>query len=147
MLAKYWRLHFYWVGDDPLVYNNDARVVVRSSPWKLSSGVLTFGTTIDDSANILTTGGTIASLASSAGGVNDNTSSLNWGIKGFLKVIADAATDGVGYLYLEESDDNTNWPSTVDADEFDITKDLRLVGAVNIATNATDEGNGVNFEF
>jgi len=144
MLAKYWRLRFYWVADQTLTYADGARVNVRSSPWKLSSGNLTYGTTITDDMGF--TSGTIVTTGESEGDVNDNTSDLNWGIKGFFEVIADlSSTDGSGYLYLEESDDNTNWPS--DAADFDILTDMRLVGVVTLTTDAVDEDHSVNFEF
>ena len=144
MLAKHWRLRFYWVADQTLTYADGARVNVRSSPWKLSSGNLVYGTTITDDMGF--TAGTIVTTGESEGDVNDNTSNLNWGIKGFFEVIADlSSTDGSGYLYLEESDDNTNWPS--DAADFDILTDMRLVGVVTLSTDAVDEDHSVNFEF
>lgn len=144
MLSKYWRLHFYWVADQTLTYADGARVNVRSSPWKLSSGDLTYGTTITDDMGFGS--GTIVTTGSSEGDVNDNTSNLYWGIKGFFEVIADlSSTDGTGYLYLEESDDNTNWPS--DAADYDLLTDLRLVGTVTLSTDATDEDHSTNFEF
>ncbi len=144
MLAKYWRLRFYWVADQTLTYADGARVDVRSSPWKMVSGVLTYGTTITDDMGF--TSGTIVTTGESEGDVNDNTSNLYWGIKGFFKVTADlSSTDGSGYLYLEESDDNSNWPS--DAADFDILTDMRLVGVVTLSTNAVDEDHSVNFEF
>ncbi len=147
MLAKYWRLHFYWEADQTLTYADGARVNVRSSPWKLTSSGLSYGTTITDDMGFGS--GTIVNEGSSEGDVNDNrdTGTFYLGVKGFFEVIADlSSTDGSGYLYLEESDDNTNWPSDVDADEFDVTS-LRLVGAVELSTDAVDEGNGTNFEF
>jgi len=144
MLAKYWRLRFYWVADQTLTYADGARVNVRSSPWKMVAGVLTYGTTITDDMGFTT--GTIVTTGSSEGDVNDNTTNLYWGIKGFFEVTADlSSTDGSGYLYLEESDDNSNWPS--DAADFDILTDMRLVGVVTLSTDATDEDHSVNFEF
>lgn len=144
MLAKYWRLRFYWVADQTLTYADGARVNVRSSPWKLSSGNLTYGTTITDDMGF--TSGAIVTTGESEGDVNDNTSNVNWGIKGFFEVIADlSSTDGSGYLYLEESDDNSNWPS--DAADFDILTDMRLVAVVTLSTDAVDEDHSVNFEF
>lgn len=144
MLAKYWRLRFYWVADQTLTYADGARVNVRSSPWKLSSGNLSYGTTITDDMGF--TSGTIVTTGESEGDVNDNTSNLYWGVKGFFEVIADlSSTDGSGYLYLEESDDNSNWPS--DAADFDILTDMRLVAVVTLSTDAVDEDHSVNFEF
>lgn len=144
MLAKYWRLRFYWVADQTLTFADDARVNVRTSPWKLTSGVLSFGTTIVEDMGF--TSGTIVTTGESEGSVVDNTSNLHWGVKGFFEVIADlSSTDGNGYLYLEESDDNTNWPS--DAADFDITKHMRLVAEVELSTDAVDEAAASNFEF
>lgn len=146
MIAKYWRLHVYWVGDQTLTYNDGARVNVRSSPWKYdSNGALSYGTTITDDMGF-GAGQTIATGGSSEGDVNDNTSNLYLGIKGFFEVIADlTSTDGIAYLYLEESDDNSNWPS--DAADYDITKDLQLVSTLELSTDAVDEDRSTNFEF
>jgi hypothetical protein len=144
MLAKFYRLRFLWIADQTLTFADGARVNVRMSPWKLLAGVLTFDTTITDDMGF--TSGTIVTAGESEGGVNTNTSDLNWGIKGFFEVTADlSSTDGSGYLYLEESDDNINWPS--DAADFDILTDMRLVGVVTLSTDAVDEDHSVNFEF
>jgi len=144
MLAKYWRYQGYWVGDDTLTYADGARVNVRSSPWELVSGTLTYGTTITDDMGFTT--GTWATTVVKEGDVNDNTSNLYYGINGFLEVIADInPSTGDFYLYLEESDDNSNWPS--DSAAFQITKHCRLVAVLNIITDAEDEGSSVNFEF
>ncbi len=145
MLAKFWRLRFYWVADQTLTFADGARVNVRSAPWKPhATNFLEYGTTITDDMGF--TSGTIATTGESEGDVNDNTSNLYWGIKGFFEVIADlSSTDGSGYLYLEESDDDTNWPS--DAADFDILTDMRLVGVVTLSTDAVDEDHSVNFEF
>ena len=144
MLAKYWRLHIYWVADQTLTYNNDARIVVRSSPWKLVSGDLSYGTTIVDDMGLIADG-SLATTNSLEGDVNDNTSNLYWGIKGYFEVTADQdSTDGTAYLYLEESDDNSNWPS--DQADFDVT-DLIMVAALTMSTDAVDESRGINFAF
>ena len=87
----------------------------------------------------------IADEAQVEGTVQDNTSNLYWGIKGYFEMTADVtSTDGYAYLYLEESDDNTNWPS--DQADFAIT-DLRLVAVLAFSTDAEDEDRAVNFEF
>ena len=66
------------------------------------------------------------------------------GGNGFFEVIADqTSTDGTVYLYLEESDDNTNWPS--DAADFDITKHMKMVAALDLSTDAEDEDASINF--
>jgi hypothetical protein len=142
MLAKYWRLRVLNDTDQTWTYANAARVNVRMSPWKLVSGTLTYGTTITDDMGF--TAGTIAADGESEGDVQDNTSNVFWGISGFFEVIADViSTDGTAYLYLEESDDNTNWPS--DAADFDIESHMTLVAALALSTDAVDEDASVNF--
>jgi hypothetical protein len=143
MLAKYWRLRVLNSTDNTLTYNDGARINVRASPWKISSGNLTYGTTITDDMGLVADG-SIAAAGELEGDVQDNTSNLYWGINGFFEVIADlTSTDGTVYLYLEESDDNTNWPS--DGADFDITKHMRLVAALALSTDAVDEDASVNF--
>lgn len=143
MLPKYYRLRVLNSTDQTLTYNNDARVNVRMSPWKLVSGNLSYGTTITDDMGF-EAAGTIAAAGESEGDVQDNTSNLYWGLNGFFEVIADAdSTDGTVYLYLEESDDNSNWPS--DADDFVIDKHMTLVAALALSTDAVDEDASMNF--
>lgn len=145
MLAKYWRLRVLNSTDQTLTYNDGARVNVRCSPWKLSSGDLSYGTTITDDFGF-GAGDTIAADGEEEGSVVDNTSDLYWGIKGYFEVKADlTSTDGEVFLYLEESDDNSNWPS--DQADFDITEDMILVCTLNMSTDAVDEDRGKNFEF
>lgn len=144
MLAKYHRLMMLWVADQTLTYNSGARIVVRSNPWKLVAGVLTYGTSIVEDLGF-SAGETIVTTGQVEGSVVDNTTNLNWGIKGYFEVTADvSSTDGTAYLYLEESDDNTNWPS--DQADFAID-DLILVCALDMSTDAVDESHGKNFEF
>lgn len=141
MLGKYYRLRVLNSTDQILTYVDGARVNLRMSPWKLVSGALSYGTSIVQS--VLTTG-TIAIDASLEGAVVDNTSNLYWGINGFLEIIADAdSTDGTVYLYLEISDDNTNWPS--DGADFDIEKHMRLISTINLSTTAVDQDASTNF--
>lgn len=143
MIAKYWRLRILNSTDQTLTYDNAARVNVRCNPWKLSSGNLSYGTTITDNLGF-DAAETIAADAESEGDVQDNTSNLYWGINGFFEVIADVtSTDGTIYLYLEESDDNINWPS--DAADFDIKKHMILIAALELSTDAVDEDASINF--
>lgn len=143
MLAKYWRLRMRWDADQTLTYDNGARVAIRLSPWKLSSGAVSYGTTITEDLGF-SAGETIADEGEVEGSVNDNTSNLYWGIKGYFEMTADAnSTDGNAYLHIEESDDNTNWPS--DLADFSIN-DLRLVAVLPFSTDAEDEKRAVNFE-
>lgn len=146
MLAKYWRLHVYNDTDQTLTYNDGARIEARSLPWKFTSGALVYGTAIVDNTDFLNTGETIAADGSAEGGVNDNTSNLYLGVKGTFIVTADVtSTDGVVYLYLEECDDNSNWPS--DKADFDVQEDCRLVATLVLSTDAADEDRAVNYEF
>lgn len=134
-----------WDADQTLTYNDGARIAIRLSPWKLVSGDLSYGTTITEDFGF-GAGETIVDEGEVEGSVNDNTSNLYWGIKGYFEMTADvSSTDGVAYLFLEESDDNTNWPS--DQDDFDIERDLRLVSTLIFSTDAVDESRGTNFEF
>jgi hypothetical protein len=146
MLAKYWRLRFKQDTDNTLTYTDGARVVARVLPWKFdSNGALVYGTVIEEDFGFDANGETIADLGEAEGEVNDNTSNLYLGCKGYFEVTADVSgTDGIAYLYLEESDDNTNWPS--DQADFDIT-DLRLLCVLNLSTDADDEDRAKNFEF
>jgi hypothetical protein len=145
MLAKYYRLRGRWVADQTLTYNNGARIAIQHVAWKMVSGVLTFSAQVTDDLGF-GSGETIATGGEVEGTVRDNTTDLYWGVKGTLKVIADAnSTDGTFYLHLEESDDNTLWPS--DMADFDCDRDLRLLCAMAMSTDAEDESRAVNFEF
>ena len=145
MLQRYWRLRGKWDGDQTLTYNNGARIDISMIPWKLSSGDLSYGSEISEDLGF-GSGDTIADDGEDEGSVVDNTSNLYWGINGTLDMIADQnSTDGTYYLYLEESPDNTVWPS--DQEDFDCTKDLHLVAVLEFSTDAEDEGRAVNFEF
>jgi len=149
MLAKYWRLRLKWDADQTLTYNDGARIAVRCSPWKVGAdGALTYGATIvldDDNWATWGAGETIADEGEVESDVTDNTSNLYYGVNGYLEMTADAdSTDGNAYLYLEESDDNTNWPS--DQADFAVT-DLILVCVLPFSTDAVDESRGKNFSF
>jgi hypothetical protein len=147
MLAKFWRLHVYNDTDQILTYADGARVGVRMMPWKLVSGALSYGTAITDDTAFLNTGETIAIDGSKEGTVQDNSSNLYYGIRGYLEATADlTSTDGTIYLYLEESDANgSDWPS--DQADFNVQEDCRLVAALTMSTDAADESRGTNFEF
>ena len=146
MLAKYYRLHILNSTGQTLTYDDGARLSVALMPWKFTSGILDYGTQIDDAAAFLTTAGTLATAVSTEGTVIDNSSNLYLGVKGYFSAIADlAATDGPLYLYLEESTNNSDWPS--DQAEFTIAEDLRLVCVLTMEPDAVDESRGTNFEF
>lgn len=145
MLAKYWRLRMQWIADQTLTFNNGARIAIRSLPWKLTSGALVYDTVITEDLGF-GAGETIVTTGEVEGSVVDNTTNLYLGIKGYFEMIADAdSTDGNAYLFLEESDDNVNWPS--DQADFDVDEDLRLISVLNFSTDAVDEDRGTNFEF
>lgn len=145
MLPKYYRFRILWEADQTLTYDNGARVNLRFLPWKIASDALVYGTVITEGAVFLDTGGTIADDGQVEGGVNNNTSDLYWGGQGFFEVIADQnGTDGTMRLYVEESDDNSNWPS--DGADFDIG-DLKLVLLLDMSTDAEDEDRSKNFHY
>ena len=145
MLAKYWRLRMLWEADQTLTYNDGARIAIRCSPWKIGAdGALTYGTTITEDLGF-GAGETIADDGEVEGTAVDNTSNLYYGVNGYFELTADAnSTDGTAKLFLEESDDNTNWPS--DQADFAIT-DLSLVCVLTMSTDAVDESRGKNFSF
>lgn len=145
MLHKYYRLRFRNESGQTMTFNDGAAVVARLAPWKFASGVLTYGTTVVEDFGF-GTGDTIADDAESEGSVIDNTSNLFLGIKGALIVTHDLATaSGSYYLFLEESDDNSNWPS--DTALFAASKQLRAIAAISITATAVDQDISVNFEF
>lgn len=142
MLSAYWRLRAKWVADQTLTYANAARVTVGMIPWKMTSGAMAQGSELTD--NFGFTADTWATTVEKEGSVKDNTSNKYIGVTGYLKVVADAnSTDGTMYLYLEQSTDNSIWPS--DEADFDIN-DLQLVCALDMSTDAEDEGRAKNFE-
>jgi len=148
ILAKYWRLRIQsGSAMETLTYSAGARIAVRLSPWKMVSGNLSYGTTIvDDMGLTANDPNTLAADAELEGDVVDNTSNLYWGVKGYFEITADVnPTIGTCYLFLEESDDNSNWPS--DKADFDCDEDLNLLCALTLSTDAEDEARGKNFEF
>lgn len=145
MLAKYYRLRMQWVADQTLTYNDGARIAIRLCPWKITAGALVYGTTVEEDLGF-GAGETIVTTGEVEGSVIDNTSNLYLGVKGYFEMIADVtSTDGTAYLFLEESDDNTNWPS--DQADFDCDIDLVCVATLTFSTDANDEDRAVNFEF
>lgn len=143
MLAKYWRLRVLNKTDQILTFNDGARINIRCSPWKIAAGAVDYGTTITDDMGFIAAG-TIATDGESEGDIQNNTSNKYWGINGFFEVIADlSSTDGTVYLYLEESDNGTTWPS--DAADFDIEKHMTIIAALELSTDAADEAASTNF--
>lgn len=145
MLNKYWRLRMVNSTDQTLTYDNAARIAIRMAAWKLgASGALSYATITDDLG--FGAGETIAAAAQVEGSVVNNTSTLYYGIKGTFGVLADAnSTDGTCDLYLEESEDNSQWPSA--EIDFDITKHMILLCRLTFSTGTEDDGAAMNFEF
>jgi len=143
MLPKYFRFRVLNDTDQTLTYNNGARITVSWIPWKIASGVLSYGSEVSQAADFLDSGETLAADGEAEGAVKDNSSDLYWGLHGTFEVTADAnSTDGTVYLYLETSTDNTVWPS--DQADFEIT-DLIMVCALDLSTDAEDEDRAKNF--
>lgn len=145
MLPKYYRFRAQWVADQTLTYDNGARIALRFLPWELVSGVLTYGTVITDDLGF-GSGETIVTGGEVEGSVNDNTSNLYFGGRGTFEATADAdSTDGTLYLFVEESDDNSTWPS--DQADFDCDQDLILLCSLTFSTDAVDEDRAKNFRY
>jgi hypothetical protein len=145
MLPAYWRLRVRNSTDQTLTYDNAARLTVKVTPWKMTSGAMAQGTAITDDMG-LGAGGSIAANAELEGDVQDNTSNLYIGFTGIFEATADAnSTDGSLDLYIEFSPDNTIWPS--DQADFDITADCILLAKLNLSTDAEDEDRACCIEF
>lgn len=145
MLPKYWRLRMLWDGDQTLTYNDGARIAVRCLPWnRNTSGIPVYGTVITEDLGFGAEE-TIVDEGEVEGAVVDNTSNLYLGIQGTFEVTADlTSTDGTAYLYVEESDDNSTWPS--DQDNFQIEQ-MHLLCALPINTDEADQDQAVNFAY
>jgi len=142
MLAKYWRLRMKWDADQTLTYDDGARIAIRMTPWKFTSGAVEYATTVTEDMGF-GAGESILDEGEVEGTVQDNTTNKYLGIKGYWEMTADvSSTDGTAELYLEESDDNSNWPS--DQDDFDIS-DLKLLTTLSFSTDAVDESRATNF--
>lgn len=143
MLPKYWRLRFINETGQIMTFNEGAAIAVRILPWKLVSGVLTYGTVIEDDMGF-GAGQTIADDGESEGDVQDNTSNKYWGAHGVFTVTHDLdAAVGVCRLYFESCDDNSSWPS--DSDDFVITDLGPPVKTIPIDNSAVDKSRRVNF--
>jgi len=141
MLAKYFRLSVINNTDQTLTYNSDARIELAWIPWKYTSGAVAIAAEVTQ--DVITTAGSVAAAAEAEGAVVDNSSNAYVGLKGTFRVVADAdSTDGSVALYMEESTDNTVWPS--DQADFAIT-DLIHVCTLALSTDALDEGRAKNF--
>lgn len=145
MLPAYWRLIAKNSTDQTITYNDDGRLNVIVTPWKITSGAMAQGANITDDMG-LEAGGSIAADAELKGDVQNNTSNLYCGFTGVFQVIADVtSTDGTVDLYMEFSADNSVWPS--DQADFDITTDCILIARLTMSTDAVDEGRAMPIEF
>ncbi len=146
MLGNYWRLRLLWTdADQSLVYANNARVTAKTTVWKLVSGVRT-KEEIDD--NFGFTSGTIVDDGQVETPSKDNeTTNKYWGGKGSCTIIAsEASTDGAAYLYLEESPDDTIWPSDA-VNQFVIGDDMTLLGSAFFVAAAQDDSKVIEYSF
>lgn len=146
MLAKYYRFHVYNNTDQTITYNSGGRITISLIPWKMTDGAVDYGSEITGANTIVFDAGkSVAAGAAFEGVVIDNSSNIFLGGKGTLEVTADVtSTDGQIILYLEESTDNSVWPS--DQADFNVTEDCVLVKTMQFSTDAEDEDRAVNFE-
>ena len=146
MLAKYYRFHVFNNTDQTIAYDTDGRITISLIPWKLTSGALVYGAEITGATTIVFDAGkSVTAAAAFEGVVLDNSANLYLGLKGTIEVTADVnSTDGTVVLYMEESTDNTVWPS--DQADYDVEEDLRIVAILNLSTDAADEDRATNFE-
>jgi len=108
------------------------------------AGARSNGAEVKQNSAFLTTGGSLAAAAETEGTVVDNSSDLYLGLNGTFRVVADlTSSDGTMYLYVEESTDNSVWPS--DQADFDIELHMDFVCALQMSTDAADEGAAKNF--
>ena len=144
MLNKFQRLRFINETGQTMTYNDGARIAIRIQPWKFTSGALVYGTIVTEDLGF-GAADTIADNGEEESTVIDNSSDLFLGYEGTFEVTHDLdAAIGVCRLYLEESDNDGNWPS--DSDDFVIT-DLRLIAVLPIDNSNTDKSRSVNFSF
>ena len=144
ILPKFYRLRTKNDTGESLVFDNAARISVTILPWKLVSGSVVYGTAIVDDFGF-GSGDTIVDLAEAEITAVDNTTNLFWGVTGTFNILTDnGVADGTFPLYLEYSDDNSNWPS--DKDDFVIT-DLTLIKTLPVQNSGSDKTRAVNFKF
>ena len=145
MLSAYWRFRVCNSTDQTITYNSGGRITVKVIPWKMTSGAMAQGAAITDDMD-LEAEGSLAAAGEKEGDVQTNTANLYIGFTGVFQVIADVtSTDGTMDLYMEQSPDNTVWPS--DQADFDITTDCILLARLTMSTDAEDEGRACCIEF
>jgi len=145
MLSAYWRLRVRNSTDQTITYNSGGRLTAKVIPWKMTSGAMAQGAAITDDLGLIADG-SIAAAAELEGDVQDNTLNLYIGFTGVFEVTADVnSTDGTVDLYMEQSPDDTIWPS--DQADFDITTDCILLARLTLSTDAEDEDRACCIEF
>jgi hypothetical protein len=138
MLAKYYRFWAVNKTGQTMTYASGARLNLRILPWKYVDGVLTYYDAITDDLGFSTT---LTDGLSTEGDIQDNRTNLYQGAKCFFEALHDhASSSGTVDLYMEESDDNTNWPSDV----ADFDDEVDGIHAISL-TIGNDEEHGANF--
>lgn len=146
MLPEFYRFRVKNKTDQTFTYNNAARIELHITPWKMTSGAMVQGTIISDTAAFLDAAGSLAANAEAEGAVHDNSSLLHIGFTGTFYCKADVtSTDGTMDLYMEVSTDNSRWPS--DLADFEIEKDMILLGRLELSTDAEDEDRAIPIEY
>lgn len=145
MLDKYWRLRMINESGQTMSYDGNshaARIAIRVSPWKFTSGAKVDGTVITEDLGFGASD-TIVDDGEVEGTVVNNTSDLFLGANGTFKVTHNLdAASGQCRLFYEHCDDNSSWPS--DADDFVIT-DLTQVAVLTMDPSAANKSRAVNF--
>lgn len=146
MLPEFYRFRVVNNTDQTFTYDNAARIELHITPWKMTSGAMAQGTIISDTADFLTTAGSLAASSETEGAVVDNTTNLFIGFTGTFYGKADVtSTDGSLDLYMEISTDNSRWPS--DMADFDIVLHCIHLASLQFSTDAVDEDAAVNVVF
>ena len=146
MLAPFYRLHGVNESGQTMTFDSGALIAIRLQPWAIRAGVLSFTTSVITDDLQFSSGETIVDNAAVEGVVHDNSSNLDFGVKGKISIAHDVdAAVGVFRLYIEESDSNANWIS--DETDFDPAVNARQICVVTIDPSAADASVGKNFEF
>lgn len=144
MLGAYFNFKVVNNTDQTFTYDNAARIQFFYRPWKMTNGAMAIGSEVS-ATPFLSPGESVAA----AGSVNctaiDNTSDLNIGFTGTLYGKADQnSTDGTLDLYIQQSTDNSRWPT--DGTDSAIAH-LKQIGSLEFSTDAEDEDASVNVNF
>ena len=112
MLGTYYRLIVYYTGIKDAVYNSGARIEAHWIPWKLEEGGMVQGSEESDTTAFLNTGETATVGDVLLGTVVDNRKDMYMGFTGtFYFKASETLTNYPLGLYLEQSTDNSRWPS------------------------------------